>query len=728
VELPKKKTKYRDFTIPFKQKQQIQIIRLGALVMFLTNLFICSCSIFGILANQLGEKILVDINSYDIGSIIANDAKVSLSSDGNSIRIYTGHDAPWPGITIKNPENSHDLSSFKYIAIDVKNTGTKHVTINWRIDNPNADGNKNCITNSINVKPNEQKTLKVPLPRPLPDWLAPKLFGMRGYPDGLLKETNLDISNVTQFVIFVNRSSDDHSFEISNIRAFGTYTPPEWISMTENEFFPMIDEYGQFIHKDWKGKTHSKDDLAKHEQEEHSDIQTHQTPKNWNIYGGWEDGVQLTATGYFRVEKYDGKWWLVDPEGRLFWSHGIDCVGDWNGVTPITDREFYFRYLPEKDSPFGNFYGEASWAPHNYYEGKGTYRTYNFTASNLLRKYGENWREKFADITQKRLRSWGMNTIGNWSSDFIYNKRKTPYVVSIGFGGKLLEGSEGYWGKFRDVFDDSFEVEVKKSMSWQKDRSANDPWCLGYFVDNEISWGDEVSLSIATLVSPPDQPAKKVFIDDLKAKYGTIDKLNQIWGANYESWDTMLQSREAPDRKKAYEDLTTFYSKFSERYFKVCRDAVKEVAPNNLYLGCRFAWANDLAVKASAKYCDVISYNLYYRDIENVRLPLDIDMPVIIGEFHFGALDRGMFHTGLQATENQEDRANAYKTYVTGALKNPQVVGTHWFQYGDQATTGRGDGENYQIGFIDIVDTPYYETINACREVGYNMYKIRTEK
>jgi hypothetical protein len=284
-----------------------------------------------------------------------------------------------------------------------------------------------------------------------------------------------------------------------------------------------------------------------------------------------------------------------------------------------------------------------------------------------------------------------MNTIGNWSSDYIYRMDKTPYVVGIGFGGKLLEGSEGYWGKFRDVFDDSFESEVKKSMSWQKDRSAGDPWCIGYFVDNEISWGDEVSLAISALVSPADQPAKKVFIENLKAKYGSIDKLNSVWGTSYESWDAMLQSREAPDRKKAYDDLTAFYTKTAERYFKICREAVKEIAPNNLYLGCRFAWANDLAVKAAEKYCDVISYNFYLRSVEGIRLPAGIDKPVIIGEFHFGALDRGMFHTGLQATDNQEDRANAYKNYVTGALKNPQIVGTHWFQYSDQATTGRGD-------------------------------------
>jgi hypothetical protein len=100
-------------------------------------------------------------------------------------------------------------------------------------------------------------------------------------------------------------------------------------------------------------------------------------------------------------------------------------------------------------------------------------------------------------------------------------------------------------------------------------------------------------------------------------------------------------------------------------------------------------------------------------------------MPMIIGEFHFGALDRGMFHTGLRKTTDQQDRADKYKSYVQGALHNPYIVGTHWFQYKDQATTGRGDGENYQIGFIDICDKPYPEIVKASREVGYDLYEYR---
>jgi hypothetical protein len=252
---------------------------------------------------------------------------------------------------------------------------------------------------------------------------------------------------------------------------------------------------------------------------------------------------------------------------------------------------------------------------------------------------------------------------------------------------------------------------------------------MGYFVGNELAWGDETSLATATLASPPDQPAKRVLLDDLKKKYLSIERLNEAWGTDHDSWDALRQSTTPPEKRKAvHGDLAAFYTKTAEQYFQACREAVKGVDPEGLYLGCRFAWVNDRAVQAAAKYCDVVSFNRYKRSVADFRLPEGVDKPVVIGEFHFGALDRGMFHTGLVKTANQQQRAESYKSYVRGGLGNTCIVGTHWFQYGDQATTGRGDGENYQIGLLDVCDTAYAETIQAVRDVGYGMYRFRREE
>lgn len=668
-------------------------------------------------AGQVQPAVLFDfVGGFDVGSVATSDADVTLSP-GRSLRIETGHEKQWPGITLKAPGGKWDLSEYEYVCVDVKNAGDEPVTVYCRVDNPGADGARNCVTGNINLAGRQAGTLIVrmlPTPWRLSEPL--ELIGMRGAPSYADK---VDPANITQLLVFVTKPSVDYAFEIGNIRVGGRVEV-----LDAKTFLPFIDEFGQYVHGDWPGKTHSLKELIAHGGAEEEDLAAHPGPPGRNKYGGWAAGPKLEATGFFRVEKYRDKWWLVDPEGRLFWSHGIDCVSSAN-ATPITDRERYYSNLPKSGSPFEQFYGGGSWAPHGYYKDHSPYRTYDFSRANFLRKYGRGWPGSFAETTHRRLRSWGMNTIANWSQRDIYLMRKTPYVGTISCTARRLEGSTGYWGKFYDVFDPSFRDALRKRLAAEKGKTVNDPWCVGYFVDNELAWGDEVSLALAALVSPADQPAKRVFIEDLKAKYATIEKLNAAWSAEHATWQALLEERQAPDKKKAWADLTAFYTKTAEMYFRTIHDELKRVAPDQLYLGCRFAWVNDRASRAAAKFCDVVSYNRYSYSVEQHRLPSGIDMPTIIGEFHFGALDRGMFHTGLKKTTDQQDRADKYRSYVQGALRNPQIVGTHWFQYKDQATTGRGDGENYQIGFIDICDKPYPEIVQAAREVGYGLYEYR---
>ena len=123
-----------------------------------------------------------------------------------------------------------------------------------------------------------------------------------------------------------------------------------------------------------------------------------------------------------------------------------------------------------------------------------------------------------------------------------------------------------------------------------------------------------------------------------------------------------------------------------------------------------------------------MSYNIYRYTIGDWRLPEGLDAPVVIGEFHFGATDRGPFGTGVRQAGNQADRAQKLTAYVRSALVNPQIVGVHWHQFADQATSGRFDGEYLQVGWTDICDTPYPETIDAVRKLGESMYDLRARE
>ena len=174
------------------------------------------------------------------------------------------------------------------------------------------------------------------------------------------------------------------------------------------------------------------------------------------------------------------------------------------------------------------------------------------------------------------------------------------------------------------------------------------------------------------------------------------------------------------------EDLRVFMQEFADRYFKAVRDALQKADPNHLYLGSRFAGHTLEEVQACAEYCDVISFNIYRPTIGDMHELDGIDHPAIIGEFHMGALDRGMFHPGLVATENQAERAVMYEDYVHSVIDYPLFVGAHFFKYTDEPLVGRsGDGENYNIGVINVTDGTYPEMVKAARKVNTEMYVRR---
>lgn len=664
------------------------------------------------------------LGKVEAASIHATDASVSNVTLGqqSALRIATRHQADWPGIVLPAPAGHWDLAPYGQVVLTVKNSGSNAVTVCCRVDNPGADGYNHCRNGEVALSPGQAGQLFVELRRTSEDDLGGKLFGMRGYPAKLGGSNTIDPANVTQILVFVSKPAQDHVFEVSSIAATGHYTPPTAWTSDATPFFPFIDTFGQYLHKSWPGKTKSVADLAAKRNAEAAEMAKSPQPLDWDEYGGWRFGPKLEATGFFHTGRARGKWWLVDPNGCLFFSHGIDCIG-LGDRTPITGRENWFQNPPWKLPEFAR-YLSRNFALMGHYAGQSP-ESFSFVDANLARKYGSDWSTIYPRLVQQRLRSWGFNTIGNWSDHNIMDLRLTPYTDTIhSLDARMIEGSKGYWGKFPDPFDPSLAAGLRRTMQWAQGKSAGDPWCMGFFSDNEMSWGDDTSIALATLNSGPDQPAKKVFVADLQARYKTIGNLNKVWGTTYPSWDAVLQSRSAPDPIKARADLTAFYSKAAQAYFRTAREAVKSVAPNQLYLGCRFAWVNALAAAAAAKYCDVVSYNVYKRGVAGFKFNGGRDVPLLVGEFHFGALDRGLFHTGLVDLPDQAARARAYRDFVESALHHPQFVGCHWFQYRDEPVTGRVlDEENYQIGMVDVADTPYAETIAAARAVGYHLYQ-----
>ena len=529
---------------------------------------------------------------------------------------------PPPGKT------SFDLSAGRYIAVDMEGLANHQQRICLQIKDAGGEAYIGAALNE-----GEKVTVKLPLPH---DFIYSSPSGAKGV---RTMDTH-HITNIAFMVVWPYEGQFNGLIHcrISNIRLSGT--PDYKRHVAESAYLPFVDQYGQFRHSSWKGKVMTDDDLRAELTREDAQLQS--APSSWDQYGGWANGPQLTATGHFRTQKVNGKWWLVTPSGHLFYSLGINVI------------------KTDSDAPNGTLHPD-------WYESAAE-SAMSFPTWNLQKKFNKtNFKSDYYQFVLRRLNSWGINTIGNWSDGALTNLGQKPYVMTI---VSKPSGLPYLSGGFYNTLDSTFAQKMKNAVAAavavsgsSASIAVNDPMCIGFFIDNELTFPND--------------------------------------------------------------------SAYYEPYFKACKEAIAAVAPNKLYLGCRFKGLRngDALWNAAAAWCDVVSANSYVSSVavhaQGSYAAPNIDRPIMHTEFHYGTLQRGMFSGGLCPVSDQCERGRSYRRVVEGALRHPLFVGSHWFQYRDQPIVGRGDGEDYQIGFIDVCDRAYPQLTSAVRSIAETMYNTR---
>jgi hypothetical protein len=434
---------------------------------------------------------------------------------------------------------------------------------------------------------------------------------------------------------------------------------------------PLIDDFGQYIHADWPEKVRALDALKREWQTEQRLLVAKTAPAC--RYGGF-GADKRRASGFFRVEKIGERWWLIDPEGCRFWSAGVNGAGGEPPRTPIVGRDKLFASIPTAAQfPAANADPDPLRDPVSFYAG------------NLIKRFGRDFSTPSAQLTARRMRAWGLNTA--YGPQLNEALAPTPtlrqaYVYPLR-GWQRIEGA--IMG-MPDVYSDAFAQRVDLEAAQQLGERKDDPWMIGYFIGNEPPW-----------------PARESQLVDLVLT-GPASALQQRFKAELAKGDT-------PAARKAM-----VHAAFT-RYLEIVNAAVKRHDPNHLNLGIRFGGTPPDDVIALARGFDVYSMNKYRwappKDFID-RVYAITHLPILIGEFHFGVPEHGMA-PGLVQAMNQAERGVAYSYYVEHAAEHPAIIGTHWFQWIDQPVTGRRDGENYNIGWIDVTDRPYPELVAAAK-------------
>lgn len=456
---------------------------------------------------------------------------------------------------------------------------------------------------------------------------------------------------------------------------------------------PYVDEFGQNAFLDYPGKVKFLDDLK---QQWAAEDALPDNPKafNYSKYGGYLQ-KRVKGTGFFRTEKVGDRWWFVDPDGYLFLATGscVEQIGNGGEIHHYDQRKYLFEKVPS-DGFKAEMQPEARKVGAN---------AFSFGFWNLYRRYGADFEEKGVNNLLRRMKRWGMNTIGMWSRDEVMAPHKVPFVRRFTNSGMQLSGKLlGLADIYEDGYKDRVENYIRREVSPWKD----DPWLIGWFLGNEPAWVNHELTVCANIMKMRDTAPIKQVLTAWIEKYGNTDEAKRNFV--YDIFD-------------------------KEMAFLV--QTLRKYDPNHLTLGVRFANLVRLPDKvylSSTKHFDVVSFNLYTvcPDAKMFdRLKALVDKPLFIGEFHFMTCDRGYAMGTYTGVSNEQQRGVGYRLYVENGFAHPSLVGITWFAWSDGDMMGsKGGGANGNIGIVDVTDRPYRELTDAITETAKVLYDVHCGK
>jgi hypothetical protein len=397
-----------------------------------------------------------------------------------------------------------------------------------------------------------------------------------------------------------------------------------------------------------------------------------------DAYGGREDR-HIRASGFFRVEKIQDRWWLVDPQGRLFLHVGVVSVTPGNSG----------RNRAQLAARFGT---EQHWA-------------------------GE---------TSKLLRHYGFNGTGNWSASEILRAAPSPLVYTVrsdflgSFGRKhaLTHQQPGHLGYPNDVipvFHPGFEPfcdEYARSVTGRRD----DAFLLGYFSDNELP-------------APGDVLEKSMALDAGDARLAPGRHAAEQWIARRKGAAVPVSDLTAEDREAFREYLF-------ERYFSATTKALRKHDGNHLCLGPRLhgvSLRSPGVMRAAGRHLDVIATNVYGQwSIDASMLDMwrkEAGKPFLVTEFYAKGMDSGFpNNTGAGwVVATQQDRGWFYQNFTLSLLESKQCVGWHWFKYMDndpEDLTTDPSNRDSNKGIVKIDYQPYEALLQPMAALNREVYRL----
>ncbi|MBW4084544.1 carbohydrate binding domain-containing protein [Paenibacillus sp. S150] len=477
----------------------------------------------------------------------------------------------------------------------------------------------------------------------------------------------------------------------------------------------IVDSYGQIRTAGFPGKIHNEAEFAQAAIEDHAYLDSLSAPADRDAYGGLagsREAYNFTETGFFHIEKLNGKSVMVDPLGNLYFNLAVNGTGYVDETfTVVGGRENVYEWLPSTTGEFKTAY-----------DGNGNF---SFYVANLIRQSGRPFDQAaYSEGSVDFVKSLGFTGLGAWSK-----ASGMPYVNWLPMPGLKIGDSELF-----DIFHPDMTAQMDARFSALA-KNVNDRQLIGYMFANELPYN---RLKTVVPAANASSGSKARLVDMLAGQYGSIDSFNTAWDLNAASFEALKNMAFAAKTELATRDMDCFTGLYLDELYKQIAFYAKKHDPGHLVMGDRWLAGvmNDSKLREAlclyaGKYMDVLTYNYYTYDpnMEMLKQLYELagETPFIMTEFHYGDPSTGLTFAARMA-EDEREKGLMYSNYVEQAAASGIIVGANWFTYLDQAPTGRWfqglNGEAGAIGLINVAARPYQDFLQSVSGTNARIYDI----
>jgi hypothetical protein len=422
-----------------------------------------------------------------------------------------------------------------------------------------------------------------------------------------------------------------------------------------------------------------------------------------DTYGGWK-GLQGERTGFFHLEKVNGRNWLITPEGNVFFAVALSHL----------------------------LSGDTKQAAANVYGGD--HDKWVRSSLAIARTMGFNCALGGATSPERNINGF----VNLPKAEQIFREDNFPFAAGVILMKHPWEYVEGE--TLPDIYEPAFIQFVESLAEDVCPKVKDDPLVMGYYYGFGAFNRSQIWVN-HHLACPPGSPGREAIVNVLIKRYDdNVQELNNVYGTSFQQMSDLkntaileyhqdFERRNFPAVKKRLDarqvaDFEAILSEMCTRIYKIAHAAIRRRDTNHLIFGS-FVKEHALTAeswKAAAPYIDTIAPQHLHRDMSVNEFADAAGLPAILSDEYFGFFHPNVKH-GHAGVVSHDARGDIYRANMMRQYKDPQIVGvTHCACMYDQAGKSAENNKYMQNGFHDIQGNPREYLIAAATEINKAVY------